>query len=84
MVLKLERGSNILDTKKLIILGDANGDGEITIADAVAVANRVGEILVLEEAAEIAANANQDDDVTIADAVKIANFVGEITTLEWK
>jgi ubiquinone biosynthesis protein UbiJ len=52
--------------------GDANGDGELTIDDAVAVANSIiGQTSVNIDAADV----NNDGEVTIADATIIINNV---------
>lgn len=61
--------------------GDANGDGDVDIADAVCVVNHV---VGKETPAfiEKAADANGDNDVDIADAVRIVNYVvGRIDAL---
>ena len=63
------------------ILGDANGDGDVDIADAVCVVNYVvgkpNTTFI-----EAAADANGDGDIDIADAVHIVNYVvGKISAL---
>lgn len=64
--------------------GDANGDDDVDVADAVCVVNViVGKPVnvFLEEVA----NVNEDEDIDIADAVRIVNFiVGKINTLSVK
>lgn len=63
------------------ILGDANGDGSVDIADAVCIVNYVvGKPNTLFN--EAAADANDDGDIDIADAVHIVNLVvGKISAL---
>ena len=63
------------------ILGDANGDGSVDIADAVCIVNHVvgkpNTTFI-----EAAADANGDGDIDIADAVHIVNYVvGKIQAL---
>ena len=54
--------------------GDVNGDGEVTITDAVAIVNK---ILGNESAGfnETAADVNGDGDITITDAVGVVNII---------
>jgi hypothetical protein len=66
-------------------LGDANGDGEITMADA----NMVVNYFLAEDKDSIdnfhfeAADANEDGDITMADANKIVNiFLGTDSVVE--
>ena len=72
----------VVDTYTIIIFGDVNGDGEITVADGntVAAVSLGGEI---EEATKVfAANVNGDDSITATDAntIKAASLGGLITT----
>ena len=65
------------EAKALIKIGDVNGDGEVTIADANMIVNYYlgnnPEGFVIE-----AADVNEDGEVTIADANAIANiYLGE-------
>ena len=57
-----------------VLMGDANGDGQVTIADAVAVENVIhGSTPAGFNAA--AADVNGDGQITIADAVGIENII---------
>lgn len=65
---------NAADAEKqaLIVVGDVNGDGEVSIADANMIVNRYlgnDEPGFIEEAADV----NGDGEITIADANEIAN-----------
>jgi len=62
-------------------LGDANGSGSITIADAVTIQNHLLGIAVLSGPYLIAADANGNGMVTIADAVRIQNHLLGIEAL---
>ncbi len=57
-----------------LVLGDANGDGKVTITDAVAVVNY---ILGSTQGVFIkrAANVDENDDISITDAVGIVNII---------
>lgn len=61
-------------TDAAFVLGDANGDGEVTITDAVAIVNRI-----LGNASgnfnEEAADVNGDHQITITDAVGVVNII---------
>lgn len=71
-------------------LGDVNGDGVVTVSDALLVLNHVAENITLTKNYEIAngvyydaydaANVVQDNSLTISDAVKILNYVAENIT----
>lgn len=71
-------------------LGDVNGDGAVTVSDALLVLNHVAENITLTKNYEIAngvyydaydaANVVQDNSLTISDAVKILNYVAENIT----
>ncbi len=62
------------DFKKIIETGDANGDGSITITDAVAIVNKI----LGNESADFnfnAADVNGDGEITITDAVGVVNII---------
>ena len=81
MVMKLIRNDVLLDSKEVVILGDTDGDGEISINDAVIVVNHVGEISYMTGAYEKAGDTDKDQEISINDAVKVVNHVGEIEFL---
>lgn len=57
-----------------ILFGDVNGDESVTIADAVAIVNRVLE-RPSEAFDEVAADVNGDGSINIADAIAIVNII---------
>lgn len=64
------------------IRGDANGDGQISIADAVRIKNYLLGTRSLDGSEALAADANSDGQVTIADAVRIKNYLLGTKTIE--
>ena len=73
MILKLVRNGQVLDQKVIVILGDVNGDGKITVNDAVFASNHYIKLTTLEGAYLKAADANGDNRITTNDAVFISN-----------
>ena len=64
--------------------GDANGDDDVDVADAVCVVNVIVGKPVNTFVEEVA-NVNEDEDIDIADAVRIVNYiVGKINSLSMK
>lgn len=60
------------------ILGDADGNGSVSINDVTAIQCRIAEISVEESAfSELAADINGDGEVTIADATLIQQWLAE-------
>ncbi|HJJ38937.1 MAG TPA: dockerin type I repeat-containing protein, partial [Methanocorpusculum sp.] len=53
-------------------LGDSDGDGQVTVNDAVKVAQSLVSIVELNEKGEFYGDADSDGDVTVNDAVKVA------------
>ena len=63
------------------ILGDANGDGKVTVADATTVLRHAAKIeYITAENLLKAADVNKDGDVTIGDATKLLRFIAKIDT----
>ena len=62
--------------------GDANGDGKVTIADAVRIKNYLLGTRTLDGDEMLAADANSDGQVSIADAVRIKNYLLGTKTIE--
>ena len=73
-VMNLGNGEKLTGTFGDVIPGDANGDGVVTISDAVAIVN-----YILGKAPagfnEDAADVNGDGKVTITDAVRVVNMI---------
>jgi hypothetical protein len=56
--------------------GDANGDGQLDISDAVAIVNYLLSKAPLDNSKLAAADVNGDGEVTITDAVMLVNMIG--------
>ena len=70
----LMAGAGQAQTEASVLMGDANGDGQVTIADVVAVTNKIhGNPPASFVAA--AADVNGDGQITIADVVGITNII---------
>ena len=59
-------------------LGDVNGDGYITVADATLVQQHAAELITLTDTALLAADTNKDGYVTVADATLIQQYAAEL------
>ena len=60
------------ETHKLVIAGDTNGDGKITVNDAVLITGYFHNNGSLSDAEKIAADLNGNDEIDISDAVKLS------------
>ena len=65
-------------TVSSIMLGDVNGDGDITIVDALKVCKAVNKVITLTADQIIAADVNHDGDITIVDALRICKYVNKV------
>lgn len=63
------------ETFALVVIGDTNGDGKVTVTDVVALQSHVVGKKALEGVYELAADLNLDGNVTITDVVKAARVV---------
>ena len=63
-----------LASDAVLIEGDANGDGIVTITDAVAIANHIVGISS-EHFEQMAADVNHDGKITISDAAGVVNII---------
>ena len=76
--------SGVTVTKNTVIsgnsamLGDVNGDGFITVADATLVQKHAAEMITLEGDALIAADTSKDGFITVADATLIQKYAAEM------
>ena len=61
-------------------LGDVNGDGNITVADAIEVQRHIANIVILEGEQLTAADTNADCNITVADAIEIQRVIAGLTT----
>ena len=63
------------------VLGDVNGDGEVSIIDATLVQRHVAKIIELSDDAKLRADANKDGDISVVDATFIQRHVAKIIEL---
>lgn len=72
----------VVDTYTVIIFGDVNGDGEVTVADSGVIKNATVGGEIAGSANAFASDVNGDDSVTAADSgvIKNATVGGSITT----
>ena len=72
----------VVDTYTIIIFGDVNGDGAITVTDANIVANITVGGAIQNDTNNMAADINGDDNTTVTDANIISNITlgGDIIT----
>lgn len=82
LVIKLERNGTVLDQKSIVKVGDTNGDGRLSINDAVQIAeainNAIDDVVVMDPPVLVAAEINNLPDITINDAVLIADKISKI------
>lgn len=62
-------------------LGDVNGDGRITVADAIEIQKHIASLVTLEGEQLAAADTNADGRITVADAIEIQKHIAGITSL---
>lgn len=80
MELRLVVGEEVRQSRILVVTGDVNGDGEISITDMVSVKAHVLQKTTLKDAFVLAADTNQDSNVSITDFVQIkAHVLGKST-----
>jgi len=61
------------------VLGDVNGDGEITVPDAILILRHAAELTTLSGSEALAADVNGDDEISVPDAIRILRFVAELS-----
>lgn len=71
------------DTKtfEIILYGDVNGDGEITLVDIVAIQKHLWKDATLNNAYSVAADANKDNEITLVDIVAIQKHLWKDATI---
>ena len=60
------------------VIGDVDGDGEVSIMDATAIQLHIAEVVLIEEDKLSAADADRDGDIYIMDATQIQLFVAQL------
>ncbi len=71
MTVKLMNGEAVLDSLTLIVTGDVNGDGKISILDMVSIKSHNLDIQTLADAAALAADYNCDGKLSVLDYVQV-------------
>ena len=73
----LEYIEEMIEEIRSFVLGDADGDGRVTVSDIIAVRNHIMERIPLEGIRLVAANADQDSDgnITVADIIAIRRII---------
>ena len=73
-------GEFAISIKQNTLIGDTNGDGNITIADATVLQKYLANIIDFEDGQLAAADTNGDGSVSIADATQIQKYLAYIVT----
>ncbi len=80
MEIRLMSGDNVLATIFVVVTGDINGDGKITVTDMLAIKAVILQMNALSGAAALAADVNNDDGISITDFVQVkASILGKGT-----
>ena len=72
---KLATGYKVNDTYTISVLGDVNGDGEVTPSDYMRVKNHIMNKSKIDGAALISADVNKDGNITPSDYMNIKNYI---------
>ncbi len=75
MTLNLMDGDTVKETITLVILGDINEDGQITITDMISIKRHILDISILEGAQAMAADYNGDGNITVTDFVQLKAYI---------
>ncbi len=67
----------VVDEEEQMILGDANGDGKVTIIDATYIQRHLAEIEILTEEQLVSADTYKDGKITILDATQIQRYLAD-------
>ena len=81
MTVSLTLGGTVYDNAAVVVSGDVNGDGSITVSDYTSVRLHLLELKALEGSALQAADANEDGQVTIGDYVAIRVHIAGIDAI---
>ncbi len=80
MVINLVQGGKVLDSVTVIVTGDTNGDGKITITDMLAIKSHVLKKSTLSGVYATAGDTSGDNNITITDFIQIkASILGKGT-----
>jgi len=78
MTVSLTIGGTVYDTAAVVVPGDVNGDGSVTVADYTKVRLHLLDVKALEGSALQAADANRDGQITIGDYLAIRVHIAGI------
>ena len=67
----------------LVVKGDANGDGKVTVADISQLLAHILRYITMDEVSQFAANADGNSSLTVADISTILAHILHYSTLEW-
>jgi len=68
----------------IVLVGDSDLDGKLTVADLVCLSRHFGGMCDLSACAALAADADLDDKLTVADLVCLSQYFGGMYTLRWR
>jgi len=78
MTVKIMDGNTVKATYTIIVTGDTNGDGDITITDMIAIKAHILEKTLLSGVSAIAADTNGDGEIAITDFIQVkAKILGK-------
>ena len=75
MVVKLLDGDTVKASYTLVVTGDADGDGQVTVNDYVAIKGHILKKSTLDGAYAQAADADGDSDITVNDYVTVKGYI---------
>ena len=79
LVIKLEYGNNVVDEAIMVIRGDIDGDGVVTLVDYMSIINHYVEVEEITDYPNfLAADVDEDETINMADALKLLNYYTEI------
>ena len=82
MIVRRKQGGNVIDELKIVVTGDLNGDGKLTLTDFVQLKSHIMAKTVLAGAYAAAADLNNDSRITLTDFVKTkARLMGTGATI---
>jgi len=73
--------NNETKTYEIVLYGDVNGDGEITLVDIVAIQKHLWKDSALKNSYSIAADATRDEEITLVDIVAIQKHLWKDATI---
>ena len=75
MVMKLEKNGEVLDTLRIIVRGDINGNGRVNWADSLSLDNYIVKLAKFDKYQTLAADITKDGKVNGADQLSLENYV---------